>query len=78
MSTVGAYEAKTRLPQLLREVGRGEVVTITRHGSAIARIVPVGGGDVGDVSLIEAFREARIGVRHGEDSVAEMIAEGRR
>lgn len=77
MSTVGAYEAKTRLPQLLREVGRGEIVTITRHGAPIARIVPVRSAGE-ERSLVEAFRQARVGVRRGEDTVAAMIAEGRR
>lgn len=77
MSTVGAYDAKTRLPQLLRDVEKGEVVTITRHGAAIARIVPAAGA-TGDESLLEAFRSARADVRIGEDTIAELIAEGRR
>ena len=38
---VGAYEAKTHLPRLLDEVERGESITITKHGRAIARLVPV-------------------------------------
>lgn len=41
MLTVGSYEAKTRLPELLRAVERGNVVTITRRGAPIARIVSV-------------------------------------
>lgn len=77
MSTVGAYEAKTRLPQLLREVGQGETVTITRHGAAIAMIVPVR-STAGDTSLAAAFKDARRGVRRGDDTVADMVAEGRR
>ncbi|WP_183093998.1 type II toxin-antitoxin system Phd/YefM family antitoxin [Nocardioides stalactiti] len=77
MSTVGAYEAKTRLPQLLREVGQGEVVTITRHGAAIARIVPVAAVS-GDEALVDAFRAARAGVTRGDDSISSMVAEGRR
>lgn len=78
MSTVGAYDAKTRLPQLLREVERGEIVTITRHGTVIARIVPPVGGDADGSSLVEAFRAARAGVRRGTERVTDMIAEGRR
>ena len=35
MHTVGSYEAKTRLPELLRAVELGEVVTITRRGVPI-------------------------------------------
>ena len=41
MLTVGAFEAKTKLSELLDAVERGEEVVITRHGQAIARLVPV-------------------------------------
>ncbi len=40
MREVQASEAKTHLPQLLDDVERGETIVITRHGRAIARIVP--------------------------------------
>ena len=40
MREVQASEAKTHLPQLLTAVERGETIIITRHGRAIARIVP--------------------------------------
>jgi len=40
MREIQASEAKTHLPQLLDEVERGETVVITRHGRAIARLVP--------------------------------------
>ena len=41
MATIGAYEAKTHLPQVLDRVARGESLTITRHGRPVARLVPV-------------------------------------
>ena len=40
MREVQSSEAKTHLPQLLDAVERGETIVITRHGRAIARIVP--------------------------------------
>jgi prevent-host-death family protein len=40
MHTVGSYEAKTHLPQLLERVEHGETITITRHGKPVARLVP--------------------------------------
>jgi prevent-host-death family protein len=40
MREIQASEAKARLPQLLDDVERGETLIITRHGRAIARIVP--------------------------------------
>ena len=40
MREIQASEAKTHLPKLLDDVERGETLIITRHGRAIARIVP--------------------------------------
>ena len=40
MKVVGAFEAKNRLGQFLDLAEQGEEVTITRHGKAVARIVP--------------------------------------
>lgn len=39
--TVGAFEAKTHLSELLARVEAGERVTITKHGRPIARLVPI-------------------------------------
>lgn len=40
MRVVGAFEAKNKLGQLLDLAEQGEEITITRHGKAVARIVP--------------------------------------
>jgi prevent-host-death family protein len=40
MSTIGAYEAKTKFSELLDRVEKGERVTITRHGRPVAELVP--------------------------------------
>lgn len=37
---IGAYAAKTRLPELLRKVQAGKRFTITHRGRAIADLVP--------------------------------------
>ncbi|HTW69279.1 MAG TPA: type II toxin-antitoxin system Phd/YefM family antitoxin [Acetobacteraceae bacterium] len=39
-TVVGSFDAKTRLSALLEQVERGEVVTITRRGRPVARLVP--------------------------------------
>ncbi len=39
--TVGAYEAKTHLPALLREVELGHEVIITKRGQPIAKLSPL-------------------------------------
>lgn len=41
MNTIGVFEAKAHFSELLDQVERGEEVTITRHGKAVARVVPV-------------------------------------
>jgi prevent-host-death family protein len=40
MREIQASDAKAHLSQLLDDVERGETLIITRHGRAIARIVP--------------------------------------
>jgi prevent-host-death family protein len=40
-SAIGAYEAKTHFSELLERVESGEAFTITKHGTAVARLVPV-------------------------------------
>lgn len=40
MERVGIYEAKARLSDLVDRVSRGGEVTITKHGTAVAKLVP--------------------------------------
>jgi prevent-host-death family protein len=40
MVEVGAFEAKNTLGSLLDRVEKGEVISITRHGRRVARLVP--------------------------------------
>jgi prevent-host-death family protein len=40
MREIQASEAKIHLPQLLDDIERGDTIVITRHGRAIARLVP--------------------------------------
>ncbi|MGH7418633.1 MAG: type II toxin-antitoxin system Phd/YefM family antitoxin [Candidatus Rokuibacteriota bacterium] len=79
MTTVGVYEAKTRLPELLGRVAQGERVTITRHGKPIAALVPATTGGPRPVKdVIAGLRAYRKGRRRGRTSVRAMIAVGRR
>ena len=79
MTTVGAYEAKTHLSELLMRVEKGESIVITRHGTPIAELRPVAGRDseaiATAISNLQDFRS-----RHsvGADEVREMITDGRR
>jgi prevent-host-death family protein len=81
MESVGSFEAKTHLPQLLERVAKGEEFTITRHGKAVARLVPVTAAKPKpDVrAAVEAMKQFRKGRTLGEGlTVRDLIEEGRR
>ncbi len=44
MERVGIYEAKARLSDLVNQVAHGAEVTITKHGKAVAKLVPAKAG----------------------------------
>ena len=78
MKQVGVYDAKTQLPRLLEAVERGEIVTITRHGRPVARLVPVTSSQRTVQETIEAIRDFRRGRALGGLKIKELIEEGRR
>lgn len=54
---VGSYEAKTKLPELLRGVQGGKRYTITLRGEAIADLVPAQGNKHSDaLAAVDAMR----------------------
>lgn len=79
MRTVGTFDAKTHLSALLEEVERGEEILITKHGKAVARLVPVrviSRDRLADTAArLKAFRRGR---RLGDLAVKALIEEGRR
>jgi prevent-host-death family protein len=60
---VGSYEAKTKLPELLRGVQSGKRYTITLRGEAVADLVPAKDNNNADpaeaVDELLAFMQAR-------------------
>ena len=80
MLEVGSYEAKTNLPRLLDRVQHGELITITRHGRPVARLVPIEEFDRRQVTdAVEGIKQLRKGNRLGDDlTVRQLIEEGRR
>lgn len=78
VNIVGAYEAKTHLPRLLDEVAEGRVITITKHGHEVARLVPAQPGAMPVEQVIAELRDARTGLRRGRLSVRKVVEEGRR
>lgn len=73
MREVRASDAKAHLPQLLDEVERGETIIITRHGRAIARIVPEASRRQEEVDrAIESIKAMR--KRTGKISADELLS----
>ena len=77
---IGAYEAKTHLPELLRQVKAGKRFTITHRGEAIADLVPAEAARPSNAAAaIERFqafmRENPVAARNV--NVRELIDEGR-
>ncbi|MGK0442410.1 MAG: prevent-host-death family protein [Pseudohongiellaceae bacterium] len=40
LQEIGSYDAKTKLPEILRRVEHGEAFTITNRGKPVADLVP--------------------------------------
>lgn len=79
-NSVGAYDAKTRFSELLEQVAKGREVTITRHGSPIARLVPVrkGATPAQRRAAIDGLRRLSAGTRLRGLRVRSLMNEGRR
>lgn len=77
MKTVGAYEAKTRLSELLDHVEAGESVVITRHGHPVARLVPARSSSTVEQAVADLL-EIRAGLDMGADTIESLIAQGQR
>lgn len=45
ITEIGAYEAKTKLPEFLRRVREGDTFRITQRGEPIADLVPAGAAE---------------------------------
>lgn len=60
---IGAFEAKTRLSELLEQVSRGRIYRITRRGRVIAELRPASsddrrptfGADRGRIAIADDF-----------------------
>jgi prevent-host-death family protein len=78
METIGIYEARTRWSEIIDKVGKGDEVTVTRHGVPIARIIPVDSEKRLAVrDAIAAMKEFGRGKSLRGLSLKKMIKEGR-
>jgi prevent-host-death family protein len=67
MSTVTAFEAKTRFGELLGRVAKGEEIIITRHEKPVARLIPEGQPSQ------EEIQQAVIGLRDLRRQIATRV-----
>ena len=79
LQKVSAFEAKTKLSELLRETERGGSFVIYRRGKEIARLVPPAKEkrQIDLKQILSSFREIRERIP-GRVSIRELIEEGRR
>ena len=79
MPEIGAFEAKTHLPQLLERVQAGKRFVITEHSRPVAELVPFRTHDAGKIRAaiddLKAFQKTH---DLGGLSVRQMIEERRR
>jgi len=77
---VGAYEAKTHLSELLEKVEAGEEFTITKHGSPVAKLVPVRRKASAEerTAAIKRIQALGSSLSLGGLKVRDLIDEGRR
>jgi len=75
---IGAFEAKTKLSELLEKVQRGQIFQITKRGRHIAVLQPIqkaSKNNSKESSLVELFAEIRKGSKPGP-SIKELIHMG--
>jgi prevent-host-death family protein len=79
-SSMGAYEAKTHFSELLGRVEAGEVVTITRHGAPVAKVIPVRRESTPEErrAAFNAWDKLSAGLTLDGLRIKDLIEEGRR
>ena len=77
---VTEHEAQARFSELLARVGEGEVITITRHGSPVAKLIPARSTSSQEMrrEAIRLMRELADRNQLGGLRVKDLVAEGRR
>ena len=83
MKAVAVFEAKYRFSELIAAVESGEEITITRHGTAVARLVSLGEGSApasGQSSRVAEAMKVLRQLGQGaalDDTLKQAIEEGR-
>jgi antitoxin (DNA-binding transcriptional repressor) of toxin-antitoxin stability system len=75
---IGSYEAKTKLPELLRGVQAGNRYVITLRGEAIAELSPVENKHTDAAAAADQMRELMLSGQANSDlDIKKLISEGR-
>lgn len=75
---IGAYEARTKLPELLRQVKAGKSFTITNRGKAVADLIPSSSEVSTDkIAAVDRMREFMHSSPVYGVNIKELIEEGR-
>lgn len=78
LEEIGSYEAKTKLPEILRRVEAGEAFTITNRGKPVADVIPSRSSNrLKTASAIANILKSR---KHkvAKAELQELIADGRK
>lgn len=76
---IGSFDAKTRLPELLRKIAAGRAFTITLRGHPVADLVPSAAAVRVDAEAAVAALRAMPKLRLNKNqSIKSLIAQGRR
>ena len=79
MESIGAFEAKTHLSELLDRAARGETIQITKRGRPVALLTPPAVDQMTDLKQVVAeLRQMRKGRKLARTSLRTLIEEGRR
>lgn len=79
MRSVGTFEAKTHLSEILDQVAKGESIAITKRGVPIAVIVPVAETQQEVRKAVEELRQWRRGISWDDGmDTRTAITEGRK
>jgi prevent-host-death family protein len=79
IDVIGAYEAKAHFSELLERVENGQEITITRHGTPVAKLMPVKKAVTPEerAAAIREWREVSKSLTLGDLKIRDLISEGR-
>jgi len=80
MESIGLFEAKTHLSELVARAEKGEEVVITRHNKPVAKLVPVGRTRRSGAASRQAAIDALLAfepIAVGNASIKDLVRAGR-